>query len=157
MREIVFAFDDLQLAPKYSPADARVRDVLIGYWVQFAATGNPNKAGLPEWPAFDAATDRCLLVNDTIESAQGIRKAKLDAIDGLFEAWRSESGLTDRPRAAAAPATPPKPEQHNSHQPGDKATRVAPRQAAPTTAARPTFEKQPALSAPTDHRCGPGR
>jgi para-nitrobenzyl esterase len=139
--EIVFAFDNLQLAPKYSPADARVRDALIGYWVQFAATGNPNKAGLPEWPAFDPATDRCLLVKDTIESAQGIRKAKLDAIDGLSEAWRNESGLTDHPRAAAVPATAPKSEQHNSHQPGDKATRVDRQHAAPTAA------RQPAASA----------
>jgi para-nitrobenzyl esterase len=134
--EIVFAFDNLQLAPKYSPADAHIRDAMIGYWVQFAATGNPNKSGLPEWPGFDATTDRCLVVKESIETAQGIRKAKLDAIDGLFEAWRNESGMTDRPRAAAVPATPSKSEPRNNRPAGDKATRVAPKQTGPKMAMR---------------------
>jgi len=126
--EIVFAFDNLQLAPKYSPADAHIRDAMSGYWVQFAATGNPNKSGLPEWPAFDPASDRSLVIKDTIETVNGIRKAKLDAIDGLFDAWRNENSSSDHPRAAAAPTTPSKSEQHNNRPAGDKATRVAPRQ-----------------------------
>ena len=33
-------------------------------WVSFARTGNPNHAGLPAWPAFDAAT-RGTMVFDT--------------------------------------------------------------------------------------------
>jgi hypothetical protein len=85
---------------------------------------------------FDTATDRCLVMKDRIETGQGIRKAKLDAIDGLFDAWRNESGMADRPRAAAAPATTPKPEQHNGHPAGDKATRVAPQQTIPKVSQR---------------------
>lgn len=134
--EIVYAFDNLQLAPKYPPVDAQIRDAMAGYWVQFAATGNPNKSGLPDWPAFDPATDRCLVVKDAIEAGQAIRKARLDVIDGLFEAWRNESGLSDRPRAVAAPTTPSKPEQHNGHPAGDKATRVGPKQNGSQTALR---------------------
>jgi para-nitrobenzyl esterase len=142
--EIVYAFDNLQLAPKYPPVDAQIRDAMVGYWVQFAATGNPNKSGLPDWPAFDPATDRSLVVKDAIETGQGIRKARLDAIDGLFEAWRNESGLNDRPRSAAAPA---KSEQHNGHPAGDKATQVAPNQTGSRIVSRnPASDSSPSVA-----------
>jgi hypothetical protein len=48
---------------------------------------------LPEWPAYDEATDRCLLIEDTVTIAEGLRKAKLDAIDAFMQSWR------DRPLA----------------------------------------------------------
>ena len=35
-----------------TPADARLSNALIGYWVRFIQTGNPNRAGLPPWPSF---------------------------------------------------------------------------------------------------------
>ncbi len=134
--EIAYAFDNLQLAPQRSSVDNHLRDVLAGYWVQFAATGNPNKSGLPEWPAFDPASDRCLVIKDTFETANGLRKAKLDAIDGLFDAWRNESSSSDHPRAAAVPATPSKSEQHNPQPNGDKSTQVGPKQIGPKLAMR---------------------
>ena len=26
---------------------------MMGYWVNFATTGNPNASGLPPWPVYD--------------------------------------------------------------------------------------------------------
>jgi para-nitrobenzyl esterase len=106
--ELAFVFDNLQLGKEHSPADLKVRDAIIGYWVQFAATGNPNRAGLPEWPAYNATDDRCLLVTDEIEAPQHFRKAKLDAIDAVLEAWHnagehlepSRSETESKPHAA---------------------------------------------------------
>jgi para-nitrobenzyl esterase len=36
--------------------DWQVSKVMQQYWTNFAKTGNPNGAGLPEWPRFDAAS-----------------------------------------------------------------------------------------------------
>ena len=31
------------------------------YWANFAKTGNPNGAGLPEWPAYSAENDAIMI------------------------------------------------------------------------------------------------
>lgn len=41
------------------PYDATLSRILIGYWIQFAKTGNPNEAGLPPWSAYNPKTDEC--------------------------------------------------------------------------------------------------
>ena len=30
---------------------------MVRYWTQFARVGNPNTAGVPQWPAYTAAND----------------------------------------------------------------------------------------------------
>jgi para-nitrobenzyl esterase len=34
--------------------DKRLSEIMIGYWTEFAKSGNPNGAGRPEWPAYNA-------------------------------------------------------------------------------------------------------
>jgi para-nitrobenzyl esterase len=97
--EIAFVFDNLQLGKEQTPADLKIRDAMIGYWVQFATTGNPNHEGLPEWPAYNATDDRCLLVTDQIETPQNFRKAKLDAIDAVMEAWHNAGEHLEPPQS----------------------------------------------------------
>ena len=38
-------------------------ETMAAAWVAFARTGNPNRAGLPDWPAFDT-TRRSTMVFD---------------------------------------------------------------------------------------------
>ncbi len=60
----------------YGEADHLLRDQLSGYWLSFAATGDPNGAGLPGWPAFAEAPEQVMELG-------------------------TPSGMTDRPRPEA--------------------------------------------------------
>ncbi len=50
----------------YTDSDTALSATMRGYWVQFAATGNPNRGGLPPWPVFVPETDRHLELSSTI-------------------------------------------------------------------------------------------
>lgn len=54
--EIQYVFDNLHVDPRpWTPADRQLATRLATTWVRFAATGNPNGAGLPDWRAYDGA------------------------------------------------------------------------------------------------------
>jgi para-nitrobenzyl esterase len=53
--EIPFVFGNTDLAPEiigHAPDRYEVSRQAMGYWVNFARTGNPNGKDLPEWPAY---------------------------------------------------------------------------------------------------------
>jgi len=55
--EISFVFDNAELCDHYSgllPEALALAKQISGAWAAFARTGNPNHAGLPEWPAYTA-------------------------------------------------------------------------------------------------------
>ena len=53
----------------HAPGDARLSEAMIGYWVSFVKTGNPNRRGLPVWPAYVQEKDLCQELGKTIETA----------------------------------------------------------------------------------------
>lgn len=57
--EIPYVFGNLlpggHMGGAFTPADRALSDVMMGYWSNFAKTGDPNGAGLPAWPRFDGA------------------------------------------------------------------------------------------------------
>ncbi len=43
--------------PSVPAGSQPLADAMVRYWTNFVATGNPNGAGLPAWPAYHAPTD----------------------------------------------------------------------------------------------------
>jgi para-nitrobenzyl esterase len=56
--EIQYAMGNLKLDQRYAwePDDFKVSELMQGYFVNFIKTGNPNGAGLPQWPAYASGT-----------------------------------------------------------------------------------------------------
>jgi para-nitrobenzyl esterase len=82
--EILYVFDNppaAALASLVTEADSKMADTVSTYWVNFAKTGNPNGAGLPEWPAYRATTDRLLELGPEIAVREHFRKPQLDRIE----------------------------------------------------------------------------
>jgi para-nitrobenzyl esterase len=83
--EMVFVFDNVHRSKE--PFEEKHRSfakVMSGYWVQFAATGNPNKPGTVEWPAYDLRKDQYLEFGEIVRVAQGLRKEKCDFWDNYI-------------------------------------------------------------------------
>lgn len=43
----------------HQPYDNKLSSAIIGYWIQFSKTGDPNDSALPPWPAYQANSDLC--------------------------------------------------------------------------------------------------
>ena len=61
--EYVFGTLDVRHGASWQPEDRKLSQQVIGYWTNFARTGDPNGEGLPAWPRYDK--DREVLHLDT--------------------------------------------------------------------------------------------
>jgi para-nitrobenzyl esterase len=82
--EVPYVFDTLPvlLGPKGTSADKAMADAVSDYWVNFAKSGNPNGAGLPVWPAYNAKDD--VLMNFT-----------QDGPKAMADPWKNRLDLTE--------------------------------------------------------------
>jgi len=44
-------------SPPFTPGQQQLSAAMVGYWAQFARTGDPNSADAPNWPQYGAASD----------------------------------------------------------------------------------------------------
>jgi len=57
--------------PTISNSDRVVAENILTIWTTFARTGNPSVKGLIDWPAWDEATDKYLIITDPLQIKQG--------------------------------------------------------------------------------------
>ncbi len=62
-------------------ADRAASELQMTAWTRFAATGDPNGAGVPSWPAYDADEDEFLEISGTPRVSNHWHTEGLDFID----------------------------------------------------------------------------
>jgi para-nitrobenzyl esterase len=97
--EIAYVFDypNHKNAPDspWADYDKKLGDTVSSYWYNFAAKGDPNGKGLPQWPAFRASDEMAMGFGDKIELIAVPNKPALDFLDGYYEKlWKSGSAET---------------------------------------------------------------
>jgi len=67
----------LGLSPvgQYTEVDHQLSDAIRAYWLQFAATGDPNRPNLQVWPAFDTGSDTHLELGADVTTGHGLHRA----------------------------------------------------------------------------------
>ena len=102
--ELAFVFDSHNEFLEAKAADFALTDAMGTYWTNFAKTGNPNGAGVPEWPAYKSQSDTWLHLSHTIEPWTGIRVTKLDIMTRKLDTKLADSiKISKSVRPAAKP------------------------------------------------------
>jgi para-nitrobenzyl esterase len=72
---------------KFAETEVKMADMVESYFTNFAKTGNPNGAGLPEWPQFGAAGNYVKFMSDgRVEEAKDLRGAQCTLYREAMEA-----------------------------------------------------------------------
>jgi para-nitrobenzyl esterase len=63
--EVPYAYDNLKFVNRpWEPVDFELANTMSSYWANFAATGNPNGKGLPEWYAYDTQDKKIMVLSE---------------------------------------------------------------------------------------------
>ncbi|MDA0349067.1 MAG: carboxylesterase family protein [Verrucomicrobia bacterium] len=81
--ELRYVFNTLENKEE-DPDGQTLADAVTDYWVQFATTGNPNKKGLPEWPAYTSKNKAYIDLNTEITIGVDLKKEACDTIDAAL-------------------------------------------------------------------------
>ena len=88
--ELAYVFGNFVWPFPWEDADKKLSDAMISYWVNFAASGDPNSYGLVKWPAYNPEADQLLELADQIGVRSGMNKAGLDFFDKYEQSLRDK-------------------------------------------------------------------
>jgi len=80
--EILYVFNNLNRQnPLLQEADFKLAEMMSNYWVNFAATGDPNGKGLPGWTPYGRETEAYIDFGGAVQLRDHLLKAQLDFIE----------------------------------------------------------------------------
>lgn len=84
--EVPYAYNNLHTVKNrpFTKADFDLADQMSSYWVNFAKTGNPNGAGLVNWPAYEKQSKRVIQLDTKIEVVKLPTESKLEVLTKLL-------------------------------------------------------------------------
>ena len=84
--ELAYMFNNPPANGSWTEADQKLADVMSSYWVNFAATGDPNGKGLPTWSAYSAKANdsKAMVLGDTVQFGPQIDAPRLAFFDKYF-------------------------------------------------------------------------
>ncbi|MGB7345833.1 MAG: carboxylesterase family protein [Pirellulaceae bacterium] len=78
--EIGYVFNTLE-DDQLKDGDKKIADAMIRYWIQFAKTGDPNVAGIQNWPKYKIDSDEHLVIDKVMAVDRGLRRDACDLLD----------------------------------------------------------------------------
>jgi para-nitrobenzyl esterase len=77
--EVPYVFNTLTESKRpWTEQDRKIADTLGAYWVNFMKTGDPNRQGLPQWPATTSKSAITMELGDKLKPRAIAEKAKLE-------------------------------------------------------------------------------
>lgn len=70
--DLAYVFGNLDEPGAYTATDRALSEIVMGYWVSFARSGDPNGPGLPVWPAFTDETGVHMEFGDAVRAGSGL-------------------------------------------------------------------------------------
>ncbi|XP_033631537.1 uncharacterized protein LOC117293354 [Asterias rubens] len=99
--DIFYMFGYAQVLLTSSSEAMMLAQQSVQYWADFAHNGNPNGAGLPEWPKFNAENETYLILEPNITTGQHLKADKVafwrDYVPTIAESIYSETCSTEVP------------------------------------------------------------
>jgi len=80
--EIPFVFSNATANPNARANAKAVEDAMSDAWIAFARTGNPNHAGLPQWPTYDPQTRATMIFDATSKVVNDPRSSERKVWEG---------------------------------------------------------------------------
>ena len=84
--ELPYVFNNLRGNRAWTDVDRQVADTMSSYWVNFAATGDPNGKGLSKWAAYDGSKNKSAMeFGDTAGMGPAPDEAKLAVFQAYYD------------------------------------------------------------------------